>query len=435
MKMKKPLVYTNRIKRMLATYTILVLGTVFLAFRAGSLEIQATELAVAHLLAPGFILLANGINAPLEKAINHRYVEDVRRKLREHPGLMVLGVTGSYGKTSTKSFLHQLLSSKYDVLTTPENFNTTLGVVRTLRERLKPYHELFVCEMGARNVGDIREICDLARPTHGVITSIGPQHLESFKTLENIVKTKFELVDSLPKDGAAFLNLNDERVRAEASRLDESGCKTVTYGFSDSCDYQARDMKVSVEGSSFSVKLPDSTEMRIETSLIGVHNITNVLAAIAVADFMGVDRRDIIVGASRLKGVPHRLQLICRGGDIVIDDAYNSNAAGAKAALDVLALFEGYKILVTPGMVELGPRQNELNENFGAQAAEICDFVILVGQRQTKSVYNGLLHAHYPESRIFVAANLGEGLSRLSAVDAGARQKVILLENDLPDNY
>ncbi|MDR2136810.1 MAG: UDP-N-acetylmuramoyl-tripeptide--D-alanyl-D-alanine ligase [Synergistaceae bacterium] len=434
-KIKKPLVYTNRVKRMLTTYAILALGTAFLALRAGSLGVQAAELAVAHLLAPGFILLANGINSPLEKAINRWYLEDARRRLREHPGLTVLGVTGSYGKTSVKFFLRKLLSFKYDVLATPENFNTTLGVVRTLREELKPFHEFFVCEMGAKNVGDIKEICDLVEPAHGVITAIGPQHLESFKTLENVVRTKFELADSLPEEGVVFLNLDDERIRAELPRLGESGRKTVTYGFSQGSDYRARDVKVSEEGSSFSVVLPGSAEIAVETGLIGAHNVIDALAAIAVADFLGVPRKDIAAGVSRLEGVPHRLQLIRRGEDVIIDDAYNANAAGAKAALDVLALFEGCKILVTPGMVELGPRQDELNEIFGTQAAEVCDFVILVGQRQTESVRRGLLDARYPESRFFVVPDLGEGLSRLASIDTGGRRKVVLLENDLPDNY
>jgi UDP-N-acetylmuramoyl-tripeptide--D-alanyl-D-alanine ligase len=137
----------------------------------------------------------------------------------------------------------------------------------------------------------------------------------------------------------------------------------------------------------------------------------------------------------RLEGVPHRLQLIRSGRDLLIDDAYNSNAAGAKAALDVLAMFDGYKILVTPGMVELGARQDELNEKFGAQASEVCNFVVLIGKRQTKSLLKGLTDASYPENRIFVAEGLNEGLAKVAELDAFGMQKIILLENDLPDNY
>jgi UDP-N-acetylmuramoyl-tripeptide--D-alanyl-D-alanine ligase len=436
---KKPLVCTNRVKRMLATHGIFLAAILFSLFLTESLRVQGICLAAAHLLVPGFVLLADGVNMPLEKFINRRCVQDAKRKLREHPGLIVLGVTGSYGKTSTKFFLHKLLSIKYDVLMTPESFNTTLGVVRTVREELKPFHEVFICEMGARNLGDIAEICDIVKPRCGVLTSIGPQHIESFKSLENVVKAKFELPDALPGDGAFFLNLGNPNIRAEYVRRGQSGHAqsghTVTYGFSDDCGYQARNVVTSGEGSSFFVRMPDFTEMSFETKLIGAHNVENILAAIAVADFLGVQRSLIAAGVRKLESVPHRLQLIRHGKDLLIDDAYNSNAAGAKAALDVLAMFGGCKILVTPGMIELGAKESELNEKFGAQASEVCDFVVLVGKRQTERIRKGLMDAGYPEEKIFVAGGLFQGLAKVSELDAGGRQKVVLLENDLPDNY
>jgi UDP-N-acetylmuramoyl-tripeptide--D-alanyl-D-alanine ligase len=433
-KAKKPLAYTNRVKRMLATHAVLLAAILFPLFLAGSPKIQAIDLAAAHLLTPALVLLANGVNMPLEKSINRRYVRDAERRLREHPGLIVVGVTGSYGKTSTKFFLQKLLSVKYDVLMTPESFNTTLGVVRTVREELKPFHEVFICEMGARNLGDIAEICNIVKPRYGVLTSIGPQHMESFKSLENVVKAKFELPDALPGDGAAFLNLGNPHIRAEYVRRGQKG-RTVTYGFSDDCDYRARNVVTSGEGSSFLVRMPDFEEMFFETKLIGTHNVEDILAAIAAADFLGVERSHIAMGVRRLESVPHRLQLIRRGKDLLIDDAYNSNAAGAKAALDVLAMFEGCKILVTPGMIELGTKESELNEKFGAQASEICDFVILVGKRQTESIRKGLADAGYPAEKVFVADSLLQGLAKVTRLDAGGRQKVVLLENDLPDNY
>jgi UDP-N-acetylmuramoyl-tripeptide--D-alanyl-D-alanine ligase len=181
--------------------------------------------------------------------------------------------------------------------------------------------------------------------------------------------------------------------------------------------------------------MPDATEIAFETKLIGVHNVGNLLAAIAVADFLGVERRDIAMGVRRLESVPHRLQLIRHNGDVLIDDAYNANAAGTKAALDVLAMFDGCKILVTPGMIELGTQENALNETFGAQASEVCDFVILIGKRRTESIRKGLTNARYPAEKIFVADDLFQGLAHVGQIDPGGRQKIVLLENDLPDNY
>jgi UDP-N-acetylmuramoyl-tripeptide--D-alanyl-D-alanine ligase len=431
---KKPLVYTNRVKRMLVTQGMFLAALLLFLFSVENPKVQAACLAAAHLLAPCFVLLADRVNMPLEKSINQSYIKDAKRRLREHPGLIVVGITGSYGKTSTKFFLHRILSVKYDVLMTPESFNTTLGVVRTVREKLKPFHEIFICEMGARNVGDIAEICDIVRPRYGILTSIGPQHIESFKSLENVVRAKFELPDALPGDGAAFLNFGNPHIRAECLRRGQTG-QTVTYGFSEDCGYRAGNIVTSGEGSSFSVRMPDSIEMSFETQLIGKHNVENILAAIAVADFLGVERRRIAMGVRRLESVPHRLQLIRHGKDLLIDDAYNSNAAGAKAALDVLAMFDGCKILVTPGMIELGVKAKELNEKFGAQASEVCDFVILVGKRQTESIRKGLADAGYPDDNIFISEDIFQGLARVRELDGKGKQKVVLLENDLPDNY
>lgn len=433
---KKPLVYTNRVKRMLVIDGILLAALLSPLCYVANLKTQGVYLAAAHLLTPCFVFAVNAANWPFEKIIRHWAIQDAKRRLREHTDLIVIGVTGSYGKTSTKFFLHKLLSVKYNVLMTPGSFNTTLGVVKTVREALKPFHEVFICEMGARNRGDVAEICNIVKPRYGVLTSIGPQHIESFKSLENVVQAKFELPDALPSDGAAFFNMDNPHIRSELARRKQG--KSVTYGFSDDCDYCARNIVTSEEGSSFSVKMPGSIEMAFETQLIGVHNVGNVLAAIAVADFLGAQRRDIAMAVRRLESVPHRLQLIRHGdhGDILIDDAYNSNAAGAKAALDVLAMFNGCKkILVTPGMIELGTEENAINENFGAQASEVCDFVVLIGKRQTESIRKGLTGAGYPVEKIFVADSLLQGLAQVAQLDSDGRQKIILLENDLPDNY
>ncbi|MDR2175674.1 MAG: UDP-N-acetylmuramoyl-tripeptide--D-alanyl-D-alanine ligase [Synergistaceae bacterium] len=451
-KAKKPLVYTPRVKRMLAVHGLLV---ALVTLAAGSFSAGGRDFCLAFLLpaSPFFVLLANGLNAPVEKALNRRYIRDAERRLRAMPGLAVIGVTGSYGKTSTKYFLHALLSSRYNVLMTPESFNTTLGVVKAVRTRLRPVHEVFVCEMGARNAGDIEEICGIVRPRHGVITAIGPQHLESFKSLENIVKTKFELADALPEGGLLFLNGDDEILRSRARGAD------VVYSASDGVprsegaprpggapnsdaprcrapDYAARDIRVSERGSSFSVVFPDGEERRFETPLLGRHNVQNILAAVAVSDRLGVGRGDMAASAARLAPVPHRLQLIRRNSVILIDDSYNSNQSGARAALETLAMFEGLKILVTPGMVELGAAEDESNRRFGSEAAAVCDRIVLMGERQTRSVREGLKLAGFPDEKTEVAESLEQAFERIEKFSLeGFGRKVVLLENDLPDNY
>jgi UDP-N-acetylmuramoyl-tripeptide--D-alanyl-D-alanine ligase len=272
-----------------------------------------------------------------------------------------------------------------------------------------------------------------------VITSIGPQHLESFGTIQNIARAKFELADALqkpqklPEGGALFVNFDNDYIREEIAARNASG--VVRYGMSEEgCDYIGKDVSVSSSGSTFTVVYPDRSARVFSTRLLGRHNVTNIIAALAVADRLHVDGAAAAISVGRLEAVPHRLQLINRGDIIIIDDAYNSNGIGAEAALEALSGFDGFKILVTPGMVELGGEQERLNRHFGKMAAAVCDFVVLVGPRVTGSVLAGLKDAAYPEGKIFVAEDAASAFLKVNAIGTGG-QKIVLIENDLPDNY
>ncbi|HHU05529.1 MAG TPA: UDP-N-acetylmuramoyl-tripeptide--D-alanyl-D-alanine ligase [Clostridiales bacterium] len=427
---KKPLVVTKRVLRMFAT--LVILYALFIALAVALEEARMyfyAAFALVLFINPLTVLLSNLIMRPVEKSINLGFIRDAERIIRGMPRLTVIGVTGSYGKTSVKFYIGKLLSAKYNVLVTPESYNTTLGVVRTVRELLRPTHDVFVCEMGAKGVGEIKEICDIVKPKMGIITSIGPQHLETFGSIENIINTKFELEEALPEGGIIFLNTDNEYIAARKVKA-----RRVSYACESEADYRARDIKVSEHGSEFKMTGRDGAEYTFVTKLIGRHNVQNIAGAIAVADTLGVPMEDIAVQVRRLESVPHRLQLINKGRDILIDDAFNSNPSGAKAALSVLGEFSGFKVLITPGMIELGEKQYELNYEFGRQAAEVCDFVALVGERQTKPIHDGLLSAGYDKNKIFVGATIQTALTAVDSLVTNDR-KVILLENDLPDNY
>lgn len=433
-KAKKPLVYTPRVKRMLFTETVLSL-IVIIAVAIPSLNASHETYALLTLalifgLSPVLCLVANLINKPVELSINQYYINDAKKMLRQCHDLKIIGITGSYGKTSVKYYLTTLLKGKYNVLMTPESYNTPMGVVKTIRGSLKATHEIFVCEMGAKWVGDIKELCDIVHPQHGVITSIGPQHLESFKTLDAVKNTKFELADSLPEDGMLFLNADDENIR-------DHGCNRpyISYSVEGEADYVAYDLSVSERGTSFTVKTPEGETAEFSTRLIGRHNVLNIVGAIAISHKMGIALKDLRGQVRKLEGVPHRLQLSDKGNVAIIDDAYNSNPSGTKAALEALSLFDGYKILVTPGMVELGEKQDELNREFGRNAAAVCDYVVLVGAKQAVPIKAGLLDKKYDESKIFIASGINEALDHVYALNSHGRKKIILLENDLPDNY
>ncbi|MDE7097114.1 MAG: hypothetical protein K2O47_06445, partial [Muribaculaceae bacterium] len=217
-KFKKPLVFTPRVKRIYSVCVIISiavsLSVILTVGRGGSdafLYYTGGQLSLGIILflcifSWAIAILAVWILKPVESSINARYRNEAVSILENMPDLKIVGITGSYGKTSTKHYLQRILSERYDVLMTPGSYNTPMGVIRTVREMMKPYNEVFICEMGAKQVGDIKEICDMVHPQIGIVTAVGPMHLESFKSMENVQKTKFELIDALPSDGIGVIN-------------------------------------------------------------------------------------------------------------------------------------------------------------------------------------------------------------------------------------
>jgi len=428
-KAKKPVVFTARVKRLLLTIMLIsvILPLIFFIMNTKLLIICSL---IVYLLNPLMILIGDTLNAPAEKAVKQYYINDAK-KILSSSNASVIGVTGSYGKTSVKYYLNSLLNSQFDTLMTPESFNTPMGVVKTIRESMNARHEYFICEMGARRVGDIKEICDIVNPDFGIITSVGPQHLETFGSIENVTNTKFELADALSQSSVLFLNGDNEYISNNIKNYKEKR-KVITYGIGKENDYRFEVIKVSSKGTEFSVIHGDNS-YTYSTKLIGEHNVLNITVAIAVADTLGISPEKLVIPVKRLNSVAHRLELSDNGKAIIIDDAYNSNPAGAKAALDTLALFEEYKILITPGMVELGNKQYECNKTFGSQAAKVCDYIILVGKKQAEPILDGM--GDFPEEKYFVADTVTEAINHAYALNTTDKKKVILLENDLPDNY
>ena len=429
---KKPLVYTPRVKRMIVTCCVL-----FAATFAGAVCCLASErknlaflvMGLLCALTPWYVPLANLINKPMEKGINRHYTNDAKRMLKASPDLDVIGITGSYGKTSVKFYLYTILRAWTDTLVTPESYNTPMGVVKTIRGSLKATDKIFLCEMGAKWVGDIKELCDIVHPKHGIITALGDQHLESFGSVENIIKTKYELADALPPDGRLYGNWDNERIRQNPPKH-----AFIKYGFREDADYRCFDTVVSANGIAFKVQAPDGSVTDFETKLLGEHNVLNITGAIAAANGFGMPMADMRLYVRRIEAVPHRMQLVEKGNCTIIDDAFNSNPAGCRAALDTLSKIDGLRILVTPGMVELGGKEEELNCEFGREAAACCDKIFLIGAKQTLPIARGIREAGFPEKDLFVYEDFGEAMKKIYSIGSEKR-KIILLENDLPDNY
>lgn len=421
---KKKLDFTKRMKRLCLVDLLLVLILVLL----GVLEPLA--LLVGAVFAWAVVLLAGVLIAPVEKGINRHFFNDAKAILAGRSDLIKIGITGSYGKTSTKFILAQILGEKYNVLASPASFNTPMGLTRVIREQLKAEHQVFIAEMGARHVGDIRELTELVAPDYGLITSVGKQHLETFFTLENIVNTKYELIEAIRPDGHAFFANDGGLVRAMYDRCNVP--KTLS-GFDEGCQVYASDITVGAQGSTFTLHTPQG-EIQVSTKLLGRHNIGNILLCCAAALHLGVTLEQIRTALTKLEPVEHRLQIIPGArGVTIIDDAFNSNPVGAKAALDVLAAFPGKRMVITPGMVELGEEEAALNRQFGQQMAQSADYVILMGQKRTQPIAQGLSEGGFDPAHLRYAETMDEAVGHIASLLGPG--DAVLFENDLPDQY
>ena len=424
---RKPLVYTARVKRQIAVEAVLVLilCAVLLKLRADAF------LPALSLILPWLLVIPVGwITAPIERGVQQSFLNDAKRILAEQSGMIRIGITGSYGKTSTKNVIQAVLSEKYNSLMTPASFNTPMGITRTIREYMKPIHKVFVCEMGADKPGDISELMEFVHPTIGIVTSIGPQHLATFGSQEKITYEKMRMVEELPPEGTAILNYDNEIIR---NYQIQNPVRVITYGIHcPEADYRAEDISYSENGSRFTIVHGDE-RVEITSPLLGELNILNILSAAACGRLLDVDWNAVRRGIRTMKPVEHRLERKTIGGRRFIDDAFNANPSGAHMALNVLSMMPGRRWIVTPGMIELGDRQEEINHDFGMQMKGQCDEVILVGPVQTRPVLEGLQDAGFDAEHIRTVDGIEEAM-RIVFAETTA-EDTILLENDLPDAF
>ncbi len=430
-KYKKPLVITDRVKRIMGMmyllFVLLCVGFSIGRSLDGVFMTIATVALGCWFASSWLAIVAVWLLTPVEKRINQKFVDDAARILASMPDLKVVGITGSYGKTSTKHYLHRILAEKFSVCMTPGSFNTTMGVVRTIREHLKPYDQVFICEMGAKQPGDIKEICDLVHPVCGIVTAVGPQHLESFKTIENVQRTKFELIDALPADGLAIINDDFEFV----ANRPVGNVEAIRYGVKGrpEIQYWVDDITYSATGTDFTIWSRDAEPLRLHTQLVGECNVSNLVAAVIVGLRLGVSRQQIAYAVEKIEQVEHRLSIKRLPGSVtIIDDAFNSNPTGSAMALDVLAAMPGTRVIITPGMIELGSEQYELNRKFGEKIACSCDVAIIVGHYNRDAILAGLQGAR--GVNVLPVDSFTEALTLLPASNY-----TVLYENDLPDTF
>jgi UDP-N-acetylmuramoyl-tripeptide--D-alanyl-D-alanine ligase len=351
-----------------------------------------------------------------------------KNKIQNLKRLKVVGVTGSYGKSSTKELLYQILKNYYSVLRTPESFNTLLGISKVIDLELSNKYDYFVCEMGAFGLGEIKEICQMVKPRYGILTGITKQHLERFGSLKNIVKAKFELFDYVDNPHSFVFNLDDRNTTKE---LERRNIKSY-YGYTKGKGVYVRisNIKFNVKGSSFFLHIKDK-RYAVKTSLLGYSSVQNIAGATAMALTLGLSPNQIVRQIERLRTIPHRFSTYKLGKANIIDDTYSSNLAGFGAMLNTARELKGKKLLITPGVVELGKEEKLLHKKLGAESDKIFGKIVLVGKnRRTAAFFSGISNKSKVE---FISDNTSVYLDKIK--NESRHNAWIFLENDVTQNY
>lgn len=424
----KKLNITDRVKRQFFVMFGILAMTLYFAFKLDWAWIALFTPMIWGVIWLEIILMAL-VTLPFEWFVKRIFIHKAKRILNQQTRLIKIGITGSYGKTSSKNILNEILAEKYYVLSSPASFNTPMGLTITIREQLKAIHQVFIAEMGADKVGEIDFLSKFIRPQYAIITSIGPQHLNTFKTIENIIREKMRLIENLPVSGVGVINYDYETIRNYRIK---NNCKILSYAIDYEADYRAIDIVYNVNGSSFSVKCAEGS-FSFSTRLLGKHNIANILAGVAIGRQLGLTWEMLQKAVSSVNYVEHRLQLKKINGFNYIDNAFNSNPEGAKMSLEVLKMMPNHRYIVTPGMIDLGIRQNELNKQFGVQMKDHVDTVILVGKKQTLSIYEGLKESGFDLNEVIILDTVKEAFKYIE--NHASNEDIILLENDLPDAF
>jgi UDP-N-acetylmuramoyl-tripeptide--D-alanyl-D-alanine ligase len=431
---KIPLRLTWRATRVLAVATVFSAALwVFLTRGYVDRDLQAPLMASAWMfvLLPLVLIAANASLVPYERAVQRRYETDARRRIADVQPFVV-GITGSYGKSSTKAMLGHLLQFHAPTLAASGSINTLMGVTRHIRDDLVFGHKFMVVEMGAFKRGSIRRLCQLTPPSAGVITAVGDMHLERFGSLDEIVRAKSELAEAVPAGGLLVVNADSPGALRIARSFGDR--KVLLYGERSPEDLATRVEHIvfSRQGTTFTLRTPDGT-YRCFTPLLGRPIILNLAGAFTLAAAVGMDP-DVIVAAMRtLKPVANRLEVIEERGVTWIRDAYNSNQFGFRAALEVAAsLPVARRFLATPGVIELGSDQFDVNRALSKEAAAVCDTTLVVSDTNRAAFEAGHREAG-KEAHLVAVPNRTEAFRwlRETIKDGDA----VILENDLPDLY
>ncbi len=409
--------------------------------RASALAFQGIGI-ITFLLAPLWLILGNQVMYPVEAYLRRQFInraKDVLATIRPK----VIGITGSYGKTTTKNILSDILNGRYKAYATPKSYNTMMGVCIAINNDLADDYsvEYFICEMGAYVTGEIQRICELTPPDIGIVIEVGPQHLERFGSLENTAIAKYELIKNVHPEGLGVFNWDNPYTR----EMYERGYPKHRIAVSTKVDptsitnaeprLVASNITETLYGLAF--KLTDTLTGQaeaIQTPLVGEHNVMNILLATATALHEGMSLAQIIQRIRLLQPSESRLvRQVNEKGVIVINDAYSANPVSVVSSLKVLGMYPKRRVLITPGMIELGHLHHQENQKLGVLATQYATDIILVGEKQTAPIQEGIHTTSFNKEHLLIMNRVSEAIQWYQThLEAG---DTVLLLNDLPDTY
>jgi UDP-N-acetylmuramoyl-tripeptide--D-alanyl-D-alanine ligase len=418
-----------------AIATILIISATYVLGAGDSIYIYWLVAVGLIQSAPIWIVIANTILWPNELKKQQAFLQEAKDILADYQPYTI-GITGSYGKTSTKAILGSILEAIEPTFWTPGSINTEMGITRQIREHLQPQQQLAIIEMGAYQIGSIAKLCRFTPPNAGLVTAVGVMHLERFGGAENIYQAKCELAQAIPADGLLVCNGDNPGARKMAAEYPKA--TTLLYGLAPEIghlDCWMSDIKASMDGTTFIIHW-QGKEYPGFTKLLGVPMLSNLVGAFTMACALGKDPDYVIAAIYNVEPANNRLNLRKNGDGFILDDSYNSNPIGFASALEVLAVLEGgRKILMTPGMVELGDIQGEENRQVALKAGSICDLAIVVGDTNKEALKAGLLEGGLAPDQLMEFPNRDAAFAYLTSPEHRQAKDMILIENDLPDLY
>jgi len=382
---------------------------------------------------------------PISALWRYFLVKKAKKKRLKFRDLLVIGITGSYGKTSTKEFLAEILSKYFKVLKTKKHQNSEAGISRCILNELNSEHQILICEMGAYNKGGIKLLADITKPKIGILTAISEQHMATFGSQETIIKTKYELIESLPKDGVAIFNVSDPHIFQLYQRTKKvyPQKKILSYGVgkvADSItpDLFVKEVIVKKRSISFTVFSKDKESADFKVKVIGAHNVGNILASVLVAKYLGISLKKIAkdfkkitpeVFAMRLKRIYFPTK---RGKKIIyiIDSTYSANPDGVMAHLEYLKIWKGKKVIVMPCLIELGRTSKKVHQKIGEAIGQVCDLAIITTRDYFKEIREGAQKAGMLKEKVLFLEKPKEIFEKIKSFCK--RGDVVLLESRIP---